>query len=69
MTDKRSESQFDDDGEYPVHSHARDAVETARQISRFPNLLTAQELTKQNKELGYEFPVSGSELAKYNKKK
>lgn len=56
--DKRSESQFKDE-----------SAETTRHIVKnFPNLLTAHSLDKLNKTEGYEFPISGDELAKYKKK-
>lgn len=58
MTDKRSEGQFKDE-----------SAETTRHIvKQFPNLLNARSLDKLNKEEGYEFPISGDELAKYKKK-
>lgn len=56
--DKRSEGQFKDE-----------SAETTRHIVKnFPNLLTAHSLDKLNKTEGYEFPISGDELAKYKKK-
>lgn len=57
---KPSESQF---------QPADESAETTRHVaSRFPNLLNARALQRLNKEEGYEFPMSGDELARVRKK-
>lgn len=59
MSDKRSESQFKDES----------AQTTRHIVKQFPTLLNARSLDKLNKEEGYEFPISGDELAKYKDRK
>ena len=50
--------------------NAKDAAEGTRHIIKnFPTLLNARALDRLNKEEGYEYPISGDEIAKIKKEK